>query len=120
MSRYVWFPIATVGNRMLPKPRRETAYWVAVLNEHDVPSGEILTLEAALKQPQIDHRNTFGRVTVDGIGEVPLFHMTAKFEKTPGTVEAPPPTLGQHTREVLAGLGYTDEEIEAFRKAGSV
>ena len=99
---------------------RETAYWVEVLNEHDVPSGEILTLEAALKQPQIDHRNTFGRVTVDGIGEVPLFNMTAKFEKTPGTVEAPPPTLGQHTGEVLAGLGYTDEDIEAFRKAGSV
>jgi formyl-CoA transferase len=98
----------------------ETAHWVKVLNEHDVPSGEILTLEEAVTQPQIEHRKTFGRVTVEGIGEIPLFHMTAKFEKTPGTVEAPPPTLGQHTREVLLGLGYTGNDVEAFREAGSV
>ena len=98
----------------------ETAHWVKVLNEHDVPSGEILTLEEAVTQPQIEHRKTFGRVTVEGIGEIPLFHMTTKFEKTPGTVEAPPPTLGQHTREVLLGLGYTGNDVEAFREAGSV
>jgi len=98
----------------------ETAHWVKVLNEHDVPSGEILTLEAAVAQPQIGHRKAFGRVTVEGIGEIPLFHMTAKFEKTPGNVEAPPPTLGQHTREILLGLGYTDDDVAAFRKAGSV
>jgi formyl-CoA transferase len=99
---------------------RETAHWVRVLNERDVPSGEILALDAALAQPQIEHRNTFGRVTVEGIGEVPLFNMTAKFEKTPGVVESPPPTLGQHTRDVLVDLGYTEGEIEEFRKAGSV
>jgi crotonobetainyl-CoA:carnitine CoA-transferase CaiB-like acyl-CoA transferase len=99
---------------------RETAHWVRVLNERDVPSGEILALDSALSQPQIEHRNTFGRVTVEGIGEIPLFNMTAKFEKTPGVVETPPPTLGQHTREVLVDLGYTDGEIEEFLKAGSV
>ena len=99
---------------------RETAYWVRVLNEHDVPSGEILTLDAAVTQAQIEHRNTFGRVTVDAIGEIPLFHLTAKFEKTPGSVETPPPTLGQHTGEILTSLGYTEGEVEAFRKSGSV
>ena len=89
-----------------------------VLNEHDVPSGEILTLDAAVTQPQIEHRKTFGRVTVEGIGEIPLFNMTAKFEKTPGTVEAPPPTLGQHTRDVLLGLGYTEANVEEFARPG--
>jgi formyl-CoA transferase len=99
---------------------RETSCWVVYLNERDVPSGEILTLEGAVTQAQITHRDTFGTVAVDGIGEIPLFNLTAKFEKTPGMVEAPPPGLGQHTRELLLGLGYTEAEIAAFRQAGSI
>ncbi len=95
---------------------RETEYWVRELNDRDVPSGEILSLEEALKQEQIGHREAFSSVTVDGIGEVSLFNLTAKFEKTPGLVESPPPRLGEHTDEVLKDLGYDDREIESLRE----
>jgi len=99
---------------------RETSYWVEELNRNDVPSGTILSLGCALKQDQITHRNTFRTVNVEGIGEVPLFNLTAKFEKTPGVVETPPPTLGQHTEEVLKSAGYTPEEIRVFRERGAI
>ncbi|HZY10322.1 MAG TPA: CoA transferase, partial [Bacteroidota bacterium] len=66
---------------------RETKYWVDILNAHDVPSGEILDLEAALDQPQIKHRGTITSITAEGIGELKLFNLTAKFEKTPGAVK---------------------------------
>jgi len=95
---------------------RDTAQWVDVLNAHDVPSGAILTLEQAMGQPQVQHRRTFSTVDVDGIGSIPLFNMTAKFEKTPGTVTAPPPKLGEHTQSVLASIGYTDGQIASFRE----
>ena len=76
----------------------DTAYWVEVLNKHDVPSGAILTLDQAVHQPQVEHRNTFTTLDVEGIGAIPLFNMTAKFEKTPGMVTAPPPQTGRAYR----------------------
>jgi len=100
--------------------QRETSYWVETLNKNDVPSGAILSLEEALHQRQIQHRDTFTSVRVDGIGEFPLFNLTAKFEKASGTVEEPPPTLGQHTGVVLQELGYTQADIDALKAGGVI
>ncbi len=100
--------------------QRETGYWVVELNRRDVPSGAILPLDQALTQPQVEHRDTFREVEVEGIGPVRLFNMTAKFEKTPGFVESPPPVLSQHTKEILKGLGYSEDDILNFRKEGII
>jgi CoA:oxalate CoA-transferase len=99
---------------------RPTAYWVDALNARDVPSGAILPLGKALSQEQVKYRNSFSQVTVEGIGELPLFNLTAKFSATPGMVEVPPPRLGQHTEEVLRGMGMTTEQTEELRKKGVV
>jgi CoA:oxalate CoA-transferase len=95
---------------------KETAHWVDVLNEHDVPSGEILGLEDALKQAQVNHRNSLQPIATEGIGEIRLFNLTAKFEKTPGFVETAPPRLSQHTCALLKELGYSEEEIGKFKQ----
>ncbi|MGC8897779.1 MAG: CaiB/BaiF CoA transferase family protein [Bacteroidota bacterium] len=97
-----------------------TAYWVEVLNEREIPSGEILRLEDALIQPQIKHRKTISEVDVPGIGSVKLFNLTAKFEKTPGSIDSPPPRLSAHTEEILTGLGYSKEEIRIFKEKGII
>ncbi len=94
---------------------RDGAHWVDELNKHDVPAGLILTMEEALKQPQVAHRDTFSTVNVEGIGDMELFNMTAKFSKTPGVASAPPPKLGEHTTPILHNLGYTEEQIEKLR-----
>jgi formyl-CoA transferase len=99
---------------------RTTAEWVEALNARDVPAGEILSLEAALAQPQVAHRQTLRSVPVPGIGDLPLFGLTALFSKTPGGIDAPPPRLSEHTEEVLVRAGYTTAEIAAMKSEGIV
>jgi crotonobetainyl-CoA:carnitine CoA-transferase CaiB-like acyl-CoA transferase len=100
---------------------RNTEEWVALLNKAGVPSGAILGLEQALLQPQAEHRQTFNEVRVDELGrDVKLFNMTAKFSETPGMVETPPPTLSQHTNEILESIGYSAEDIASLKENGVV
>ncbi|MBI2841373.1 MAG: CoA transferase [Acidobacteria bacterium] len=115
------------GNRRLLTPLLETklrenttAHWVALLNAKGIPSGEILSLEAALSQPQCQHRKTIEDVVTPGVGEVKLFNLTAQFSKTPGKIESPPPRLSAHTEEVLVGLGFSKEDVKLLAKKGVV
>lgn len=100
---------------------KNTEEWVALLNKSGVPSGAILNLEDALLQPQAEHRQTFNEVRVDELDrDVKLFNMTAKFSETPGVVETPPPTLSQHTEDILSSIGYSAEDVEKLKENGVV
>ncbi len=103
--------------RLAQKP---TAFWVERLNAKGVPSGEILELEAALRQPQVQHREVLRKVRVDGVGEVEVFGLTAQFEKTPGTVDTPPPTLGEHNHQIFSSLGLTEAEQAELKAKGVI
>ena len=100
--------------------QRPTGFWVEVLNAKDVPSGDILTLEAALRQPQMEHRQVLQKVPVPGFGEVEVFGLTARFEKTPGAVETPPPSLGEHNRQVFGALGISEAEQADLKAKGII
>ncbi len=97
-----------------------TAHWVAVLNDKGVPSGEILDLASALAAPQVAHRGTIQAVHEPGLGDLKLFNLTAKFEKTPAAITSPPPRLSAHTDAILGDLGYSADQIAAFRQKGVV
>ena len=99
---------------------RSTGEWVESLNGRDVPSGAILGLADALGQPQVRHRQVLEDVPVPGIGVLPLFGLTARFEKTPGRITGSPPRLSADTAAVLASIGVTAAELAALKTKGVV
>ncbi len=96
--------------------QKPTSYWVKVLNDRDVPSGEILSLKQALRQPQIAHRGILQKVHVPDLGEIEVFGLTALFDQTAAAVSTPPPTLGQHNGEVFSRLGYTQDQLAELKQ----
>ena len=53
-------------------------------------------------------------------GPTKAIGLPVKFSATPGAVLDPAPILGQHSREVLSELGFSDAEIETLAAAGDV
>jgi formyl-CoA transferase len=103
--------------RLTQKP---TGFWVGTLNAKDVPSGDILSLEEALRQPQVQHRQVLQKVAVAGVGDVEVFGLTALFEKTPGAVDAPPPALGEHNAEIYGRLGLAEPDLTELKTKGVI
>jgi crotonobetainyl-CoA:carnitine CoA-transferase CaiB-like acyl-CoA transferase len=96
--------------------QKSTSYWVETLNAKDVPSGEILSLKQALRQPQITHRGVLKQVKVPRIGDIEVFGLTALFDRTKSPAPAPPPALGEHNAEVLGRLGLGTAELAALKQ----
>jgi crotonobetainyl-CoA:carnitine CoA-transferase CaiB-like acyl-CoA transferase len=99
--------------KLIQKP---TACWVEVLNARGIPSGDVLSLEAALTSKQAQHRQVLADIEQPQIGNIKIFNMTAKFSRTPARIETPPPALSEHTEQILNELGYTAEEQEQLRE----
>jgi CoA:oxalate CoA-transferase len=97
-----------------------TLHWVDVLNEKGIPTGEILGLEQALLQGQAAHREVIATINEGGIGDIRLFNLTAKFSRTPGGIDSPPPRLSADTDEILKKLGYSDEAIATMKEKAAI
>lgn len=101
--------------------RRDTSvHWVKTLAEFDIPVSPVNTMEEAFKDPQLVHREMLQYVEHPDEGRIPQLGFPIKFSATPGRIRTPPPTLGQHTREILSGLGYSEQDITRFGSAGVI
>jgi len=99
--------------------RRSTRDWVDVLEAAGVPNGPINDVAQVYEEPQVKARGI--RVEMDHpvAGKLPTVASPMRFSATPVEYRHAPPTLGQHTDEVLRGLlGKSDAEIAALRAEG--
>ena len=100
--------------------KRTTAQWVALLEAAGVPNGPINNIAQVFAEPQVKARGV--RVELQHASGVtlPLVASPMRFSETPVEYRLAPPALGQHTEEVLRGLGKSDAEIARLRGAGVI
>ncbi|HZP40896.1 MAG TPA: CaiB/BaiF CoA-transferase family protein [Candidatus Binatia bacterium] len=99
---------------------RTMAEWVAELADLDVCFGPVAKLSEALADPQVRHR----RMVIEMPDERGVARRTlgnpVKLSATPPAFRTPPATLGQHTDEILASLGYSPADVAGLRARGVV
>jgi alpha-methylacyl-CoA racemase len=81
----------------------------------------VLGLDEALDSELVRARGMVVELDQPGAQEpVKLLGPPVKLSRTPGKVEKPGPGLGEHTYEVLATLGYSDDDVAALVESGAI
>jgi crotonobetainyl-CoA:carnitine CoA-transferase CaiB-like acyl-CoA transferase len=90
--------------------------WLAKLTAAGIPCGRINSVAQALDSEHAAARDMVRSVKHPTAGELKMLGIPFRFSATPASVRRPPPTLGQHTEQVLRDeLGLSDERIGALR-----
>jgi crotonobetainyl-CoA:carnitine CoA-transferase CaiB-like acyl-CoA transferase len=108
---------ALIGERLRERPSAE---WIAAFEAAGVPVGPVNTIGDMLADPQVAAREMVIEVDHPRAGRTRALGMPVKFSEARADLARPAPLLGQHSREVLADLGYSAAEIEALQRAGAV
>ena len=89
--------------------------WAAVFEGTDACVAPVLDWDEAAEHPHLAARGTYQRV-----GGVLQAAPAPRYDRTPATLDRPPPHPGEHTDELLAELGRSPDAVAALRTAGAV
>jgi crotonobetainyl-CoA:carnitine CoA-transferase CaiB-like acyl-CoA transferase len=101
----------------LTKTRRE---WLDILMKQDTCVTAVHSLEETFSDPQVLHRKMLVEVQHPKAGKIKQIGVPIKFSETPGAVRTPAPEMGEHTDDILMGLGYDQAQIDRLRKEGVI
>ncbi|HEY2071093.1 MAG TPA: CaiB/BaiF CoA-transferase family protein [Rhizomicrobium sp.] len=99
---------------------RSTAAWIAALEAANVPCGPINRVDQVFEEPQAIARGLTVSMAHKEAGPIDLVASPLRLEKTPPDYRSAPPTLGQHTEEVLRELGLEPTEIARLAEDGVI
>ena len=101
--------------------QRATDVWIDKLGKIGVPCGPINAMDKVVTHPQVQARKMITRIAHQITGEVEVPGVPIKLSETPGSVDAPAPSLGEHTTDVLTGeLKMTPDEVEKLKQDGII
>lgn len=94
--------------------------WLRRLIEKDVPAAPINTLDEVFADPQVATYGFPQDVVHPKMGTMKLVGNAVDMSRTPPSIDRPPPVLGEHTEEILTGLGLSVGRVTELREKGAV
>jgi crotonobetainyl-CoA:carnitine CoA-transferase CaiB-like acyl-CoA transferase len=96
---------------------RTTEAALAELDGARIPAGPVLSPQQALEDPHVIARDFLKPIAYPGLEQpAPVADTPVDLSETPGKIRARAPTLGEHTDQILAELGYDEAAIAALRE----
>ena len=93
--------------------------WEAKLTAADVPCACIWKINEIVEHPQLEHRDVLQMVD-SRFGPMKLVGSGFRLAHGSPSIDRAPPTLGEHTDEILGEAGYTPADIERLRRDGVI
>ena len=118
LNRKILVPLISVSIK-----KHTTKFWLEGLKKIQVPCGPINTVKEVFDDPQIKHREMEISMNhnLSGTNKVSLIGSPVKMSSTPVSYRHAPPTLGQHTDEILKEfLGMNEKERRDLADKGIV
>jgi len=106
-----------LGERFKAKP---SSHWIREFEAAGVPVGPVNKIGDMLADPQVAAREMVVEVQHPKAGATKALGLPIKFGETPGSITRHAPLLGEHTREVLEGLGYSAADIGKLQREGAI
>ncbi len=110
--------LVDILNRYLGQDTTEN--WLRRMEEAHLPAGPVNDILQMHADPQARARDMIVELDHPTAGKVETIGHPVKFSRTPAQVNHAAPLLGQHTREVLAEMGYENAQIEALLRSQAV
>jgi crotonobetainyl-CoA:carnitine CoA-transferase CaiB-like acyl-CoA transferase len=86
----------------------------------EVTAAPVYDIGQFLDDPHVQERGIVVEAPDAEMGEVPMHAVLPRLSGTPGGLRRPAPAIGQHTREIFARIGYSDERIDALAQKGVI
>ena len=99
---------------------RTAAEWEERLTARSIPCSRILTVADLVHNEQFEALDLLKSSPHPNVSDLRLIDLPVSLDKGRAAQNYSPPLLGQHTTEILVEAGYSELEIEEFRKRGVV
>jgi crotonobetainyl-CoA:carnitine CoA-transferase CaiB-like acyl-CoA transferase len=94
------------------------SYWRKLLDEHSITFGIIASNEEVVTDPQMHANDVFAEFA-DSPGQQ-VVNSPISLADYPKVAPLLPPTLGQHSDEILTSLGYDENRVRTLKESGAV